>query len=32
MSTPDFGRLRWRLLAANLAVATAGVAAVDAPG
>ncbi len=30
MSTPDFGRLRWRLLAANLAVATAGVAAVVA--
>jgi signal transduction histidine kinase len=27
---PDFGRLRWRLLVANLAVATAGVAAVVA--
>lgn len=25
---PDLGRLRWRLLAANLAVATAGIAAV----
>lgn len=30
MRAPDFGRLRWRLLAANLAVATAGVAAVVA--
>jgi two-component system sensor histidine kinase BaeS len=30
MSRPDFGRLRWRLLAANLAVATAGVVAVVA--
>jgi two-component system, OmpR family, sensor histidine kinase BaeS len=30
MKAPDFGRLRWRLLAANLAVATAGVAAVVA--
>ena len=28
MSGPDFGRLRWRLLGANLAVAAAGVAAV----
>ena len=28
MSGPDFGRIRWRLLAANLAVAAAGVAAV----
>ncbi len=28
MTGPDLGRLRWRLLAANLAVATAGVAAV----
>jgi two-component system sensor histidine kinase BaeS len=30
MSAPDFGRLRWRLLAANLAVATAGIVAVIA--
>ena len=30
MSGPDFGRLRWRLLGANLAVAAAGVAAVAA--
>lgn len=30
MSPPDFGRLRWRLLAANLAVATAGIVAVVA--
>jgi signal transduction histidine kinase len=30
VNAPDFGRLRWRLLAANLAVATAGVAAVVA--
>lgn len=30
MSWPDFGRLRWRLLAANLAVAGAGVVAVAA--
>ena len=30
MTGPDFGRLRWRLLAANLAVATAGIAAVVA--
>ena len=30
MNSPDFGRLRWRLLAANLAVAAAGVAAVAA--
>lgn len=30
MRAPDFGRLRLRLLAANLAVATAGVAAVVA--
>ena len=30
MKAPDFGRLRWRLLAANLAVATAGVGAVVA--
>lgn len=30
MNGPDFGRLRWRLLAANLAVAAAGVAAVAA--
>lgn len=28
MTGPDFGRLRWRLLAANLAVASAGVMAV----
>jgi two-component system, OmpR family, sensor histidine kinase BaeS len=28
MSGPDFGRIRWRLLAANLAVAAAGVVAV----
>ena len=28
MTRPDLGRLRWRLLAANLAVATAGVVAV----
>ena len=30
MSGPDFGRLRWRLLGANLAVAAAGVAAAAA--
>jgi two-component system sensor histidine kinase BaeS len=30
MTAPDFGRLRWRLLAANLAVATAGIVAVVA--
>ena len=30
MNTPDFGRLRWRLLAANLAVATAGIMAIVA--
>lgn len=30
MRAPDFGRLRWRLLAANLAVATAGMVAVVA--
>lgn len=30
MNGPDFGRLRWRLLAANLAVAAAGVLAVAA--
>ncbi|MCJ7709735.1 MAG: HAMP domain-containing protein, partial [Chloroflexi bacterium] len=30
MSGPDLGRLRWRLLAANLAVAAAGVVAVAA--
>ena len=30
MTMPDLGRLRWRLLAANLAVATAGIAAVIA--
>jgi two-component system sensor histidine kinase BaeS len=30
MSRPDLGRMRWRLLAANLAVAGAGVAAVAA--
>lgn len=30
MTGPDFGRLRWRLLAANLAVAGAGVIAVAA--
>ncbi|MDP2349780.1 MAG: HAMP domain-containing protein, partial [Chloroflexota bacterium] len=30
MSAPDFSRIRWRLLAANLAVASAGVAAVAA--
>ncbi len=30
MTVPDFGRLRWRLLAANLAVAAAGVVAVAA--
>ncbi len=30
MSRPDFGRIRWRLLAANLAVAGAGVVAVAA--
>ena len=29
MTAPDFGRLHWRLLAANLAVAAAGVAAVS---
>ena len=28
MTGPDLGRLRWRILAANLAVAGAGVAAV----
>jgi two-component system sensor histidine kinase BaeS len=28
MTRPDFGRLRWRLLAANLVVAAAGAAAV----
>jgi two-component system sensor histidine kinase BaeS len=30
MTRPDFGRIRWRLLAANLAVAGAGVVAVAA--
>ncbi len=30
MRAPDFGRLRWRLLAANLAVATVGIVAVIA--
>jgi len=30
VSKPDFGRLRWRLLGANLAVAAAGVTAVAA--
>jgi two-component system sensor histidine kinase BaeS len=30
MNAPDFGRLRWRLLAANLAVAAAGIVAVIA--
>ncbi len=30
MNRPDFGRIRWRLLAANLAVAGAGVVAVAA--
>jgi len=30
MTAPDFGRLRWRLLAANLVVAAAGVVAVVA--
>ncbi len=30
MSAPDFSRIRWRLLAANLAVASAGVVAVAA--
>ena len=30
MSAPDFGRLRWRLLAANLVVAAAGIVAVVA--
>lgn len=30
MNTPDFGRLRWRLLAANLAVATVGIMAIVA--
>jgi signal transduction histidine kinase len=30
VSAPDFGRLRWRLLAANLAVAAAGIIAVVA--
>lgn len=30
MTRPDFGRIRWRLLVANLAVAAAGVVAVAA--